>query len=83
MDKISALTSTILEYKELLSSSTDRHESPATSEELIKKISLSHDWTDQGAVALVSLVNEYGVFMLRNALALAIVLDKEDGDLGF
>lgn len=26
---------------------------------------------------------EYGTFMLRNALAVAIILDKEDGDLGF
>ena len=35
------------------------------------------------ARAIVSLANDYGAFMLRNALALAVVLDKEDGDLGF
>ena len=33
--------------------------------------------------ALVSLANDYGAFMLRNALALAVVLEKEDGEIGF
>jgi hypothetical protein len=83
MDEINALTSTILEYKELLPSPTGQHESHATPEELIEKLSHSHDWTCRGASALVTLANDYGVFMLRNALALAIVIDKEDGELRF
>ena len=29
------------------------------------------DWTEQGAVAVVSIVRKYGSFMLRNAAALA------------
>ncbi len=50
---------------------------------LVESLSSAHDWTDEGARAIVSLANEYGAFMLRNALAIAIVLGKEDGDLGF
>ena len=43
----------------------------------------SGDWTESGASEVVRLANEYGVFMLRNALALAIAMGKEDGDRGF
>ena len=42
-----------------------------------------HDWTEDGAEAVLQLVNDYGSFMLRNALALAVVTEKEDGNLGF
>jgi hypothetical protein len=31
----------------------------------------------------VRLADDYGAFMLRNALAIAIVLGKEDGTQGF
>jgi len=40
------------------------------------------DWTDSGAIHLVWLVRQYGVFMLRNALALAVAAGIEDGELG-
>ncbi len=43
----------------------------------------SGDWTEHGADQIVGLVRAYGTFMLRNALALAVVLGIEDGDLGF
>jgi hypothetical protein len=38
-----------------------------------------HDWTDNGAQVLVDLAMKYGAFILRNALALAIALNIEDG----
>lgn len=41
------------------------------------------DWSERGADEIARLVMDYGAFMLRNALAVAIVLRKEDGDLGF
>jgi len=41
------------------------------------------DWTSSGASELLALVENYGAFMLRNALALAVVLGKEDGSKGF
>ena len=42
-----------------------------------------HDWSEVGAAAVVGLAGDYGAFMLRNALALAVALDVEDGRLGF
>jgi hypothetical protein len=50
---------------------------------LVEGLSASADWTAQGARELVRLVDDYGAFMLRNALAIAIVLRKEDGTQGF
>lgn len=41
------------------------------------------EWTPDAAEALLSLARQYGSFMLRNALALAVVLGIEDGELGF
>ena len=41
------------------------------------------DWGRKAADHLVMLSNNYGVFMLRNALALAIATRCEDGKLGF
>jgi len=40
------------------------------------------DWTADGAEAIVDLATNYGSFVLRNALALAIALNIEDGQLG-
>jgi hypothetical protein len=41
-----------------------------------------HDWTPDAAQALVNMAKQYGWFFLRNATALAIACDQEDGDLG-
>ena len=41
------------------------------------------DWTTRAAAALAHLAKDYGAFMLRNAAALAIAFDLEDGELGF
>lgn len=41
------------------------------------------DWTDDAATALLLLVRQYGSFMLRNAAALSLALDIDDGDCGF
>lgn len=40
-------------------------------------------WTREGALHLVELARENGVFMLRNALALAIADGQHDGTLGY
>lgn len=45
-------------------------------------LSRDGDWTRAAAGALVYLATEYGSFMLRNALALAMVLGIEDGEAG-
>ena len=50
---------------------------------IVKELSVSADWSVSGASELLSLADKYGVFMLRNALAIALVLGKEDGSEGF
>ncbi len=40
------------------------------------------DWTPEGANTVVTLAKEYGTFILRNALALALALKIEDGTSG-
>ncbi len=41
------------------------------------------DWTPEAAEHLLQLAREYGSFMLRNALAISLALEIEDGKLGF
>lgn len=41
------------------------------------------NWSDGAAAELVSMVREYGSFMLRNAAALSLALGIDDGDCGF
>ena len=41
------------------------------------------DWSPQAATHLLKLSKLYGSFMLRNALAISLVLEVEDGELGF
>ena len=50
---------------------------------MFKELSVSADWSVAGARELLKLANNYGAFMLRNALAIAVVLGKEDGLEGF
>lgn len=40
------------------------------------------DWTPETADILINLAQEYGTFILRNALALAVALGIEDGSRG-
>jgi len=40
------------------------------------------EWTPTAAQHLVRLTSDYGAFVLRNALAVAIALDIQDGELG-
>ncbi len=70
------------EYKTLLGkTSLDQGEYNAA--EILKELSLSGDWSAVGAREVLRLVENYGAFMLRNALAIAVVLGKEDGSAGF
>jgi hypothetical protein len=40
------------------------------------------DWTEKGADTVLNLAKTYGSFVLRNALAVAIALDIQDGSIG-
>jgi len=50
---------------------------------LVRELVTTGEWTPEAATHLTRLAHEYGTFMLRNALALAIALDIEDGELGY
>ena len=66
------------EYESILSGlSIDENET-----ELSHKLRVECDWTEKGANAVVNLAKMYGSFVLRNALAVAIALDIEDGSIG-
>jgi hypothetical protein len=79
MDEGVFLKSTIAEYESVV----EGLESQSSDELIAARLSLSCDWTERGAEVIVGLARDYGAFMLRNALALAIVLGREDGGLGF
>ena len=83
IDQAALLQSAISEYDSTVNSTFGKAPRKVDPEYLVKALAKEHDWTDAGARAIVSLANDYGAFMLRNALALAAVLDKEDGDLAF
>jgi len=46
---------------------------------------LTHEaeWSEEAAAHLLQLARTYGSFMLRNALAISLALEIEDGELGF
>ncbi len=46
------------------------------------KLEQDAEWTRRGVDHLTALARDYGSFVLRNALALALALHVEDGDLG-
>ncbi len=73
----------VSEYRNLFETDGMKVNGQFDNDRLAQALSKDHDWTHQGALAIVCLAKEYGAFMLRNALALAIVLEKEDGNMGF
>ena len=83
IDQAALLQSAISEYDCAVSSASKQATPSGQRDQLITILSKEHEWTSEGARAVVSLANNYVTFVLRNALALAVVLDKEDGDFGF
>lgn len=73
----------ISEYSVLFNNPPRDRANQKVKQTIIKKLVKSADWTENGADNLLMLVNDYGAFMLRNALALAVVLGQEDGDKCF
>lgn len=71
--------SLIDEYESLMA----KHASSAGELDFLRELSISADWTVSGAHELLKLANRYGAFMLRNALAIAVVLRREDGSSEF
>jgi histone H3/H4 len=69
---------TLLTQKLLKNSLGEYNES-----EILKELVVSADWSLSAAREILRLVENYGAFILRNALAIAVVLAKEDGSEGF
>lgn len=75
------LDHTIAEYRSILDGHTiERDAIDAIAVEC--RLETDADWTAEGASHLVELARQYGAFMLRNACALAVALEIEDGSLG-
>lgn len=79
------LESLIGEYEELLQQCTQSNAALAGENLRLVADALCRcgDWGKRGADEITRLATDYGAFILRNALAIAVVLGKEDGDLGF
>jgi transcriptional regulator with XRE-family HTH domain len=77
-ETLADLTGLIGEYRALLGGFRRRRR-----ESVEAVLTKEADWTPGAAQHLVQLARDYGSFMLRNAAAIAIALDIEDGELGF
>ena len=54
----------------------------ASDEQIIAALMGDADWTRRGARVVLWLAQQYGTFILRNALALAEAMGIEDGESG-
>jgi hypothetical protein len=78
------INSLIGEYEPLLPQRPSKNANGEYDEsDILIALSASADWSISGAREIVRLVENYRAFMLRNALAIAVVLGKEDGSAGF
>ena len=81
---ISLLELTVDEYKDIVRAidpgGVDKDEDYWNA--VRNKLQTEGEWTKAGAEHILNLARDYGSFALRNALALAIALDVEDGLLG-
>ena len=71
------------EYETLVMESTTLQSGEVDWTNLHKELVRTAEWTDVAATHLVSLVRDYGSFMLRNAWALALAAKTEDGEMDF
>jgi hypothetical protein len=69
------------EYQSYIAQAADKNHE-IDWEKVIGLLCKNGDWTTQGAEMLVYLVKQYGSFVLKNALALALAANIEDGELG-
>lgn len=82
MSESHSLDSVITEYRNVATIVATKNSGELSEEGLVGELASAHDWTEQGAQQFVALAQQYGSFILQNALALAIALEIEDGELG-
>jgi len=73
----------IEEYETFLREAQAGQTAPVDWHQLTASLVQEGAWTPKAAQELIALSRDYGVFVLRNALALALALGIEDGDLGY
>lgn len=78
MNTNESITALVDEYSTLLDGID-----PAATESIERVLIQDAEWTPEAATHLLQLARAYGSFMLKSALAISLVLDIEDGELGF
>ncbi len=69
------------EYRTLVAESRSSDGPDLDWDRLKKKLQDTAGWTEDGAGSVADLARVYGAFVLRNALALTVAADIEDGEL--
>jgi len=72
------VTGLVMDYEDMFGEVPSEPPTPADLEKVLRE---KGSWTTNGAEELVRLAEQYGSFFLRNALAVALALDIEDGTL--
>lgn len=85
MDIPEGMKALVEEYRDLLGQAAEESPAPRVHDPLQIESVLYREgeWSLRAAKHLHKLTNDYGSFMLRNALALSLALGIEDGELGF
>ena len=79
----SDLRGLVYEYRAVLTPVVNGKRRPVTRwDQVVRILEKEADWTPGGAETVAELVRYYGWFVLKNATAIAIALDIEDGEAG-
>jgi hypothetical protein len=70
------------EYADLAAEFGDINDIEDQASRIIDMLANRHEWTHDSASVLLGLTTKYGTFVLRNALALALALNIDDGTEG-
>ncbi len=85
MNSVNEIEGLTEEYRALLALSKNDISagSKNTIEDIRKRLVKDGEWSHRASEHLIDLAINYGSFMLRNALAISLALEFEDGELGF
>ena len=85
MNECDDINGLIEEYRFLLKKPVGKMSGPSkvTVSKIKELLIRKGEWSPEASEHLLDLATAYGSFMLRNALALSLALQIEDGELGF
>ena len=75
------MESHVSEYGSMVSLQLGRATKVTGVSAVVSELVRDHDWTRDGAELLVELAETYGAFVLKNAYALSVAMNIEDGRL--